>query len=181
MTRVTAKTLVTTSKLCVTGGLAWVGALGWLSYRSRRLITPDIGQVCPALVLGCRTGPRLARRVAGAVQLYELGYASRIIISGLNEADAGHRMATDAGVPSHDVQVERRATNTAENMSYSARLLSNPNIWLVSCRWHLPRALHLARHAGLSPSPYPVEEATSRRVSFKIMAREAVSVVHHLT
>jgi uncharacterized SAM-binding protein YcdF (DUF218 family) len=133
------------------------------------------GVVRPALVLGCRPGPGLDRRVDGAVALWRAGLASRIVVSGRGEAEAGVARALRAGVPAAALLAEPHARNTRENIQLSRSLLAESTFWIVSDDWHLPRACLIARRLGLLAVPVPVR-APGPRVRRAL--REGLAVVH---
>ena len=174
------ETWVTVIKLVSSLGGLWLLAFLWVWAKSRRLEKNGSCSTCPAIVLGCPSKTRLARRVQAAADLFHSGRADGLIISGLNEAQMGQSTALESGVPLDKITLERRATNTKENIVLSARLTARDEFWLVTCRWHLPRALAIARRHGITSHPCPVEEPASPFGRLRRYTREAVSVVHHL-
>lgn len=115
------------------------------------------------VVLGCRvTGTALSgaaeRRVARAAREFHATGARRVITSGgrswggVIEAD---RMAAELialGVPSGVILRERCSMSTADNARFTAALAVRhglERIAIVTCTWHLPRALLLFRREGL--------------------------------
>jgi uncharacterized SAM-binding protein YcdF (DUF218 family) len=125
------------------------------------------------VVLGCRSGGRLARRVECGIGLYRAAVAPLLLLSGGGqgaepEAAIMHRQARAAGVPEAALLIEPRSRNTWENACESARLLRPRGlnrVVLVSDRAHLPRAVLLFRLAGLEipgragiPPPSPLWE-----------------------
>jgi len=159
-----------------TGGFAWVGSTAWVIHRQKRLDERLPDRPCPALVLGCRPGPALDARVKAAAELYRRGLADRVIISGFNECAAGAEIAYQQGVPLAAVDQENEARNTWENLTKSARFLSDDRLWIATDRWHQPRALWFARRQGLEAYPCPVDRIQDHRLSS--FAREGLSVLH---
>ena len=112
------------------------------------------------VVLGCRSGARLARRVECGVGLYRAAAAPLLLLSGGGqgaepEAVIMHRLALAAGVPQAALAIEPCSRNTWENAHESAcllRLRGLRRVILVSDRTHLPRAALLFRLAGLEIS-----------------------------
>jgi uncharacterized SAM-binding protein YcdF (DUF218 family) len=128
------------------------------------------------VVLGCALtpaatpGPALQRRVAAAAAAWHLGRAPRIMASG-GRRWWGHAEASvmrDAllrlGVPEAHIELELCSLTTKENALYCHRLIHSatiasgiglglPRIILVSCDWHLPRALGHFRRAGFACEP----------------------------
>jgi uncharacterized SAM-binding protein YcdF (DUF218 family) len=111
--------------------------------------------------------PAARRRVERAEQAFRDGVAARIIVSGgqrwgkMVEADEFAHALITAGVPKSVIMLERESTSTRENALFTARLLASHDlheIALVTCAWHMPRALANFRAAGLDP--IPLEAAT---------------------
>ncbi|MEZ4432335.1 MAG: YdcF family protein [bacterium] len=128
------------------------------------------------MVLGCRPGPALDARVAAAAWLWRAGLADRVVVSGAGEAAAGAARLRALGVPADAVVVEGEARDTWENLVLSAALVGRGPWWVVSDRWHLPRALRFAAALGIEARAWPVERAVSGRM----LAREGMAVVYGL-
>jgi uncharacterized SAM-binding protein YcdF (DUF218 family) len=115
------------------------------------------------VLLGCRVEegallPPAARRVARAALAYEAGLSTRIVVSGGRawagsvEADVFARELVRRGVPESALLLEGESRSTRENARYTERLVSPLGIrrvGLVSCDFHLPRALFCFRRVGL--------------------------------
>jgi uncharacterized SAM-binding protein YcdF (DUF218 family) len=132
------------------------------------------------VLLGCRVasdalpGPA-RRRVDAAAAAFAAGLAPRVAVTGGKrwgatiEAEELARALCVAGVPSDAILCERASTNTFENARFTAKLLAPlgvHRVGLVTCDWHLPRALWNFRRAGLSAEPLPAvspEVAASER------------------
>lgn len=130
--------------------------------RARRL--PPGAEAPPqryALVLGNRVfrggmpSRELACRLEAGRQLYAAGRARRVIVSGRYRPDLDYdEPATMAawlearGVPAGDIIVDRGGYRTASSMA-DAAAIGVRSLLVVSQAYHLPRALYLARHAGI--------------------------------
>ncbi len=109
------------------------------------------------VVLGCKSGRRLRRRVETGAAAFRRGVAPVMLLSGDGvgpepEAERMRRAALDCGVPAAALLLEPRSNDTFENARYSAALLRRRgwgSVVLVSDRTHLPRAALLFRAAGL--------------------------------
>jgi len=161
--------------------LALVGAANaYLIAASRGAVLADFSQTPPrpyAMVLGSHVFPtgrpsrELAARLETGRQLYRAGLARRIIVSGLaepgyDEPDAMAAWLERRGVAPGDVVIDRGGYRTAASMA-DAVAAGVQSLLVVSQRYHLPRALYLARHAGLQAIGVPapdVERALPDRI-----------------
>jgi uncharacterized SAM-binding protein YcdF (DUF218 family) len=116
------------------------------------------------LVLGARSyikgeyNPCLVSRVAHAVDLYEKGIASKIIMSGgddtedgVNEAETMKKIAVEKGVDGADIVLEKKATSTYENFRLSKKILEeigSQSVIIVTEPFHIARASLVAKKAG---------------------------------
>jgi uncharacterized SAM-binding protein YcdF (DUF218 family) len=78
--------------------------------------------------------------------------------SGTREADALCAFLVEQGVPISAVEGERSSHSTRQNAHYAAALLlprGVRRIGLVTCDWHMARALCSFRAAGFEPVPVP--------------------------
>jgi cyclophilin family peptidyl-prolyl cis-trans isomerase len=121
------------------------------------------------VVLGCRVvDGRLShaslRRVERAVRAYREHGAAQVIACG-GKSWQGHRECEvfargliDGGVPAELVVEERASLTTRGNARGAARLLAGRGalrVGLVTCDWHMPRALRAFRREGLEPAALP--------------------------
>ena len=135
------------------------------------------------VVLGCgfsldgerRLSPgALSRRVARAAQLFEAaGDGERIVVvasggrawAGVVEADAIRAELVRLGVPAAAIARERGSLSTRDNARYTAALLARRGLGratLVTCDWHLDRALATFRRAGLEATGVPAPSGGAR-------------------
>lgn len=102
-----------------------------------------------------------ADRVWYAARLYHRGVAPRIIVSGgslldrpsdpaITEAEGMRHFLVDLGVPSSAIVSEGDSRNTRENVRNVRRIVGDARVALVTSAVHMPRALRLAREAGLN-------------------------------
>jgi uncharacterized SAM-binding protein YcdF (DUF218 family) len=132
------------------------------------------------VVLGCRVetsgamSAAMARRATWGLAAIRSGLASSIIPSGGRrwgehvEAEVLSRAFVAAGIPSDRIFPELSSLTTVENAMFSAALLrrlSARRAIIVTCAWHMPRALSSFRAAGVrcvalsAPTP-PASMAT---------------------
>ncbi|MDP9001430.1 MAG: YdcF family protein, partial [Myxococcota bacterium] len=122
------------------------------------------------VVLGCRVRvdpfgrlrqEALARRIDAAALAYaQRGQGRAIVIAsggrnwnGLVEADVMARELVSRGVPEHALVRERCSLTTGDNARFTAAAMARRAIThaaVVTCEWHLPRAVALFRRAGIS-------------------------------
>jgi uncharacterized SAM-binding protein YcdF (DUF218 family) len=97
------------------------------------------------------------RRVERAALAYHAGDAPVLVVSGGGvwngavEADALGAALVERGVPEGALVLERESRNTRENAVETARLLlpnGKRSVGIVTCDWHLARALYCFRRAG---------------------------------
>jgi len=145
------------------------------------------------VVLGCRVeddgelSHAAARRAKGALELFQAGLAPAIVASGGKrwgaavEALAFGQQLVAWGVPSDAVYPELSSLTTAENAAYSVALVSRmvgrrPRIKVVTCAWHLPRALESFRRFDADVDGLGVEPPRPPTlVGWARIVREAVS------
>jgi uncharacterized SAM-binding protein YcdF (DUF218 family) len=131
-------------------------------------------EVRATVVLGCavsvdragRLSGALARRIAAAAEAYARECGDRregdpcaVVVacggrrwSGVVEADAMARELTLRGVPERAIVRERCSLTTRENARFAAAVLARRGLSearLVTCAWHLPRALRLFEREGV--------------------------------
>jgi uncharacterized SAM-binding protein YcdF (DUF218 family) len=131
------------------------------------------------VILGCRVnGTPLSgaalRRVERTASAWNEGLAPRLVASGgqrwngIVEAEALADALVARGVPRDVIVLERESRTTHENAIKTARILlaeGHRSVGVVTCDWHLRRALYCFRRAGFdavglgAPSP-PVSSST---------------------
>jgi uncharacterized SAM-binding protein YcdF (DUF218 family)/glycosyltransferase involved in cell wall biosynthesis len=112
-----------------------------------------------------QAGGGYQERLRRAVDLYEQGFAPRIIISSgfvfaFKEAEVMRGIAIDNGVPAQAIVLETRSANTRQNVVFTNAILKAEgwrNILLVSSPYHMRRALLTWRKAApdvvVTPEP----------------------------
>jgi uncharacterized SAM-binding protein YcdF (DUF218 family) len=107
-------------------------------------------------------------RVWLAARLYKRGAAKRIIVSGgsllnqppemaTSEAEAMRRFLLDLGVPDGAIVSEGGSRNTIENIRNVRRMVGDAPVALVTSAFHMPRAMRIARQAGLNAAAFPTD------------------------
>lgn len=139
-----------------------------------------------AIVLGNRVFPggrpsrELASRLETALALHRAGRAGKVIVSGrVGEGyDEPHAMAAwleARGVPPADIVVDEGGHRTAATMA-DAAALGVRSAHVVTQGYHLPRALHFARHAGIDALGVPAPERRSGWFDWlRVFVRESLA------
>jgi SanA protein len=97
----------------------------------------------------------LEDRLATGLELYRLGQIRKIIVSGdhgshcYDEVNTMGGWLMAAGVPQEDVFLDHAGFNTYDTMTRAARVFGVRRAVVVTQRFHLPRAVWLARQAGI--------------------------------
>lgn len=123
------------------------------------------------VVLGCRVessgqlSPTLARRAAWAAVAFEAKLARWVVPSGGRrwgdhvEAEQLASFLEQRGVPRANILPELYSLTTAENAVFSAKILQRAGArraLVVTCNWHMRRALACFRAVGVDALPLPV-------------------------
>jgi len=122
------------------------------------------------VLLGCRVlgpaalSPPARRRALRAAHALEAGLTQHILACGgktwrgVRESDALCAFLREQGVPEPALERESQSHSTRQNAHYAAELLlprGLRHIWLVTCDWHMPRALRCFEGAGFRVEPLP--------------------------
>lgn len=129
-----------------------------------RIVSPEeaksFGADC-IVVLGCKVrdsgepSDMLRDRLTRGVELYNLGAAPKIIMSGdhgrqnYNEVGTMKHFAVDRGVPSSDVFMDHAGFSTYETVYRAKEVFGAKKVVIVTQRYHLYRALYIAKGLGL--------------------------------
>lgn len=120
------------------------------------------------VVLGCKVGPEgepsaaLSRRLTTALGAYHDGLAPRILVCGgrrwgqFSEAESMKRWLLEREVPASSVLCDLCSLTTLENAVYCRELMRSEgleSLVLVTCDFHMSRALHNFRRVGLESVP----------------------------
>jgi len=171
------------------GALSIVAINGWMIVAARPVMheTPEsVPEAQVAIVFGAlvyRDG-RLSEvtrdRVDAGVALYKAGRVQKLLISGdhgrpdYDEVNAMRSHALAAGVPAEDIFMDHAGFSTYDTVARARLVFQVESAVLVTQRFHLPRALWLARRYGLAASGY---EANQRRyrMHHRMALREAAA------
>lgn len=138
-----------------------------------------------------RPGPALTRRSTHAADLWQQGYAPRIICSGgtpgqvtiRSEADACAEILREQGVPAAAIILEARSRSTEENAIESKQIMDASG-WttalLVSDGFHMLRANWIFHYYGLSVSLAPVPDARPSALEYLLALLREIAALHWL-
>lgn len=128
-------------------------------------LTPDsatkLQDVDCILILGCAVwandtpSPMLEDRLKRGIELYKLGVAPKIIVSGDHGKDYYDEVTTmrqyclDNGVPSEDIFMDHAGFSTYESVYRARDIFEAERLVIVTQKYHLYRAVYSARELGL--------------------------------
>lgn len=113
------------------------------------------------LVLGCyvhdsgRPSDMLADRLRRGIELYQSEAAPKLLMSGdhgqkdYNEVKAMKLEAMEEGIPSEDIFMDHAGFSTYESIFRARDVFAADKIIIVSQKYHLYRALHIANALGV--------------------------------
>lgn len=149
--------------------LALVIPVVFIEYHSTRFEPTEADVI---IVLGCRLysdipSPALVRRLEKALELYEMGLAKQLIVSGamgpgetVTEAYAMKKYLVDRGIQAEKIHIEDRSYSTWENLKYSQKIMKTHGFTtalLVTNDFHVFRSLTVAKMLGLSATGAPAD------------------------
>jgi vancomycin permeability regulator SanA len=137
-----------------------------------------------ALVLGAGVLPDgtpsnvLRTRVEAGADLYKRGLVRKLVMSGDNsianydEVSAMKNYAETLGVPRADVLLDYAGFRTLDSCVRIRKVFGQKRIYVVSQRFHLPRAIHLCRCAGVDTIGIVAPDPRGRSLRLKSTVRE---------
>jgi vancomycin permeability regulator SanA len=154
----------TAAAAALAGVLAVAGTQAWLrwSTRDRRYgRAEDVPAAPVAIVLGAKVLPDgrpsqlLARRLDRALELYKAGTVAAILVSGdhgrrgYDEVAAMSDYLRTHGVPAGKIAADHAGFDTWASAIRARRVFGVRTAVMVTQHFHLPRAVALARRAGI--------------------------------
>ena len=140
----------------------------------------DISADC-AIVLGCQVLPSgqpstmLRHRLETGAELYFSGKVKKIIVSGDHGADhydESNNMKSyliDMGIPSEDIFMDHAGFSTYESIYRAKEIFGAKKIVIVTQKYHLHRALHIAEALGVEAYGVTADLRTYRGQSMRDM------------
>lgn len=151
--------------LCILGASAVFGVDLYVknSVKDKIMTSEDAAKIEDAdciLVLGCgvrgdQPSPMLNDRILGGVELYKIGAAPKIIMSGdhgrteYDEVNVMKRVAIENGVESEDVFMDHAGFSTYDSLYRAKEIFQAKKIIIVTQKYHLYRALYIAEKLGI--------------------------------
>ena len=148
------------------GGITVLGINGHVKKSTSDQILPpqeaaELTDVDCILVLGCyvhdggRPSDMLYDRLCRGIELYQSGASPKLLMSGdhgqkdYNEVKAMKLQAMEAGVPSEDIFMDHAGFSTYESIFRAREVFAADKIIVVTQKYHLYRALHVANALGV--------------------------------
>ena len=128
-----------------------------------------------ALVLGASAytdgtpTPTLADRLSAGAALYRDGRVGRVIVSGkaghgfVDQVEVMRRELVRLGVPDRVIFTDRAGFDTWDSMVRARKVYEVRSAIVVTQGWHMPRALWLAKRAGLQAHGLVADRSTTPR------------------
>lgn len=178
--------------LCAAGALFTLGVNVFVkaSVKSRILSAEQaekLDSVDCILVLGCLVqsdgvpSDMLADRLTQGIDLYQSGVSRKLLMSGdhgrddYDEVNSMKNYAISAGVPSSDVFMDHAGFSTYDSIYRTKAVFEAKKVVIVTQRYHLYRALYIARRLGLDAYGVPSDLRTyygqSKRDAREVLAR----------
>jgi SanA protein len=140
-----------------------------------------------ALVLGAsvfRSGkpsPVVEARLRAALKLLEAGKVQKILVSGAHkddydEADAMRAWLVHEGVPAAQIAVDQAGQRTLDSVVRAGDFFGAKSLVVCTQAFHLPRAVFLARRAGIDALGLKVGANLSETSAYDL-ARESLATV----
>ena len=129
-----------------------------------RILTPEKATGLDAdciLILGAgvwengRPSQMLADRLQQGIELYQTGASDRLLMSGdhgrmeYDEVNVMKTFAIERGIPSEHIFMDHAGFSTYESMYRARDIFEAEKIIIVTQRYHMYRALYVARSLGL--------------------------------
>lgn len=142
--------------------------------------------VAGAGIRGQLPSPVFQARLDHAIELYQRGYSSRLILTGgyspdasVSDAAIAKRYVSERGVPSSAILIEGRSRITRENIQFAKALMVENHLstaLLVSDPLHMRRLMAIAEDSGISgiASPTPTTRFQSLQAKLKFLVSETL-------
>jgi SanA protein len=144
-------------------------AMGPYMYNSIDAIpSAQVAVVLGASVVHGKPSPVLAARADAAIALYKAKKVEKILVTGDNgedrydEVTPVRKYLTDAGVPDDVIFLDHAGFDTYSSMYRARSVFQADTMIIVTQDFHMPRALFIARHLGISAVGYIAQDQGSQ-------------------
>ena len=135
-----------------------------ISYAGKYTLSPEeasaLENVDCIMVLGCgvwgdEPSPLLEDRLRRGVEVYQLGVAGKILMSGdhgrenYDEVNVMKRYALEKGIAEQDIFMDHAGFSTYESMYRAVEIFGVKKMIIVTQNYHLSRAVYIANKLGI--------------------------------
>ena len=135
-----------------------------ISYAGKYTLSPEeasaLENVDCIMVLGCgvwgdEPSPLLEDRLRRGVEVYQLGVAGKILMSGdhgrenYDEVNVMKRYALEKGIAEQDIFMDHAGFSTYESMYRAVEIFGVKKMIIVTQKYHLSRAVYIANKLGI--------------------------------
>jgi len=134
-------------------------------------------------IRGGRKNAYFVYRIEAAAALYKAGRVKKIIVSGdnsvenYNETDDMREELVARGVPHKDIVNDHAGFRTLDSVVRAKSVFGQTRFVVVSQRFHVQRALFIARAHDIEAYGYVAQDPVSNRSTAKVMTREYLARV----
>ena len=168
--KILKRSIIAIACMLVLGMLFFFGVQIYMAQSTKAYILSDPSEapesdavmVLGALVFGSgRPSPTLRDRLDYGYELYALGKAKKIIVSGdhgqkdYNEVGAMRDYLLEKGVPREDIFMDHAGFNTYDSMYRAKEIFGVENLLISTQDFHIARSVYIARRMGISAYGYP--------------------------
>lgn len=142
----------------------------------------DTAVILGASVQGDRPSLMLRDRLDTGITLYKEGKVRKLLMSGdgrtvyYNEVETMKKYAMDAGIPASAIETDPKGLSTYESVVRLPLVAPGERVIFVSQRFHLARALYMARYLGIDAIACPAEDIAYQDLPY-LELREAAATV----
>lgn len=136
-------------------------------------LNADCVLVLGAAIWGNYPSPMLEDRLITGIDLYKLGASERMLMSGdhgslyYDEVGVMKAYAIENGVPSSHIFLDHAGFNTYSSMYRARDIFLAEKVVIVTQKYHLYRAIYLAKHMGLDAYGVASDPRTYRGQSMR--------------
>jgi vancomycin permeability regulator SanA len=135
-----------------------------------QISSSETGIILGASVYKDKVSVIVKDRIDTAVNLYNHKKVSKILISGdkterfYNEVKTIKLWLNKANIPDKDILLDYSGFSTYESMFRAAKRLKIKNAIIISQKYHLPRAVYIARSFGINSQGLSADRVTYKKI-----------------